>query len=129
MPRHKLRRQIAGRPKFRGFAPEGMGPQGEVSMALEGFEAIRLIDYEGLGQAEAAEKMQVSRQTFGRILREARQALAEALVAGKRLQVGGGCYEIRTPGQGRQFRRRGRGQGRGCGRGRRSDAGPSSLSK
>ncbi|MCG8529888.1 MAG: DUF134 domain-containing protein, partial [Desulfovibrionales bacterium] len=92
MPRQKMKRQIAGRPRFRGFVPEGEDSQGEVAMTLEGFETIRLIDYQGMGQAEAAEQMQVSRQTFGRILREARHALAEALVAGKRLRLGGGCY-------------------------------------
>ena len=128
MPRQKMKRQIAGRPRFRGFTPEGigpedMGPEAEVSMTLEGFEAIRLIDYQGMGQAEAAEQMQVSRQTFGRILREARHALADALVVGKRLRVGGGCYEIRSSGQGGRWRRRG--QGQGCGRGRRAGVDPS----
>ena len=91
-------------------------------MTLEGFETIRLIDYQGMGQAEAAEQMQVSRQTFGRILREARHALAEALVAGKRLRLGGGCYELRSQGQGGRHRRRG--HGRGCGRGRRAGMEP-----
>ena len=125
MPRQKLRRQVAGRPRCRGFAPEGLDFTGEVSMDLEGFEAIRLIDHQGMGQAEAAEQMQVSRQTFGRILREARHALAQVLVEGKRLQVGGGCYEIRSPGQGGRRRRRGGGHGRGCGRGRGPGVEPS----
>lgn len=118
MPRRKLRRQIAGRPMCRGFGPEDMEPLGEVELGLEGFEALRLMDYQGLGQAEAAEQMGVSRQTFGRILREARHALAQALVDGKRLRLGGGCYEIRSPGQGGRCRRRGGGRGRGFGRGR-----------
>ncbi len=106
MPRQKRPRHISGRPQFRRFTPENQIATGETAISLEGFEAIRLIDYQGLGQAEAAELMNVSRQTFGRILKEARFHLTEALVTGKRFRVGGGCYEIRSPGRGQRRRRR-----------------------
>ncbi len=75
-------------------------------MSLEEFEAIKLSDYQGLDQAEAARQMDISRQTFGRILKQARYSLAEALVAGKRIVISGGCYKMR----GRRRRRGGRGQ-------------------
>jgi predicted DNA-binding protein (UPF0251 family) len=77
---------------------------GEVILTLEEFEVIRLIDYQGLDQSGAAQIMNVSRQTVGRVLKSARIKIADALVTAKRLTVQGGCYEMK---------------GRGLGRGRR----------
>jgi uncharacterized protein len=59
----------------------------EVYLSLDELEALRLADYEGLYHEEAAEKMTISRQTFGRILGGARRKLAEALVEGKALRI------------------------------------------
>jgi len=50
-------------------------------------EAIRLVDMEGLYQDAAAEKMGVSRQTIGRILKEARRKIAVTMVNGKALRI------------------------------------------
>ncbi len=107
MPRPKRPRCIASRPVIKGFKPRGTIETGEVVLSLEEFEALRLIDYEGLDQSGAAEVMDVSRQTVGRILKTARFKIAESLVTAKRLTVQGGCYEMR-----------GRGRGRGCRHGR-----------
>jgi len=78
-----------------------------VVLLIEGLEAIRLNDLEGLNQETAAIRMGVSRQTFGRILSEARMVVAEALVMGKVLRIEGGDFEI--PSSRRRRRRRGRG--------------------
>ncbi len=59
-------------------------------IALDEFEALRLADLEGLYQAGAAERMAVSRPTFGRILESAHHKVAEALVRGKALKIEGG---------------------------------------
>jgi predicted DNA-binding protein (UPF0251 family) len=59
----------------------------EVSLSLDEFEAIRLADYEGLYHEDAAEKMMISRPTFGRILNEAHGKVAECLVKGKALKI------------------------------------------
>jgi predicted DNA-binding protein (UPF0251 family) len=59
----------------------------EVNLSLDELEAIRLADYEGLYHEQAAEKMNISRPTFGRILNEARRKLAEVLVDGKALKI------------------------------------------
>jgi len=59
----------------------------EVGLSLDELEAIRLADYEGLYHEQAAEKMKISRPTFGRILGEARLKLAETLVEGKALRI------------------------------------------
>lgn len=115
MPRPKRPRCIVSRPVTRGFIPDGSPEAGEVILSLEEFEAIRVIDFEGMDQTQAAAMMNVSRQTFGRILRSARFNLSKALVTGQRLKVKGGCYEL--SGQ-RPFRGHGRGKGQGRGRGR-----------
>ena len=77
-------------------------------MAIEELEAIRLSDFEHLDQEAAAKMMEISRHTFGRILSDARGKVADALVTGKALRIGGGDYEFR--GRGRHRRRRRRGQ-------------------
>jgi len=59
----------------------------EVSISLDEIEAIRLADYEELYHEEAASKMKISRQTFGRILNEARRKVAECLLKGKALKI------------------------------------------
>mgnify|MGYP005854640877 CR=1 FL=1 len=66
----------------------------QVDLTVEELEALRLADLEGLYQEEAAEMMEVSRQTFQRVLREARRKVAEALIQGKALGVSGGDYVV-----------------------------------
>jgi len=65
-----------------------------VVMTLDEFEAIRLADLDGLYQQEAADQMNVSRTTFGRIVEAARAKLADALVHGKALRIEGGPVEV-----------------------------------
>jgi transposase-like protein len=57
---------------------------------MDEFEAIRLADLDGLYHDKAAERMKVSRQTFGRIIGAARHKVAEALVKGLVLRIEGG---------------------------------------
>ena len=59
----------------------------EVCLSLDELEAVRLADYEGLYHEQAAERMTISRPTFGRILGGARRKLAEALLEGKALRI------------------------------------------
>jgi predicted DNA-binding protein (UPF0251 family) len=76
----------------------------EVILPVEGLETIRLADYQGLDQETAAGMMNVSRQTFGRILAEARAIVADALVMGKVLRIEGGHFEMPPRGRGRHRR-------------------------
>lgn len=71
-----------------------MGVLEEVSLGMDEFEAIRLADLEGLYQEEAAEKMKVSRQTFGNIINSAHKKIAEALIKAKALKIEGGVYTM-----------------------------------
>lgn len=59
----------------------------EVVLNDDEIEAIRLADYDSLYQEEAAEKMKISRQTFGRIIESAHHKVAEALINGKALKL------------------------------------------
>jgi predicted DNA-binding protein (UPF0251 family) len=89
MPRPRCCRRIAGIPGARVFKPAGrpIAEIGEVTLSLEEYEAIRLADFEGLYQEEAAGRMGVSRQTLGRTLESARRKIARALVEGLALRI------------------------------------------
>lgn len=96
MPRPLCTRSVAGNPGFTLFKPDGipMLKLDEVVLSLDEMEALRLADLEGLYQEHAAEKMHVSRQTFGRILISARKKVAEALIQGKALKIEGGKVKL-----------------------------------
>ncbi|MDZ7698508.1 MAG: DUF134 domain-containing protein [Deltaproteobacteria bacterium] len=109
MPRPRKLRSIQAHPVVTAFVPEGVPLKGTETtvLPLEGLEAIKLNDVQGLDQESAAKVMNVSRQTFGRILVEARAIVADALVSGKVLRIEGGHFDIARGGAGRR-RRRGR---------------------
>jgi predicted DNA-binding protein (UPF0251 family) len=96
MPRPKRCRRIGATPGSSYFKPRGipLAALDEIVLSVDEFEAIRLADLEGLYQELAAEKMSVSRQTFGRIVAAAHQKVAEALVRGKALKIEGGAVEL-----------------------------------
>ena len=66
----------------------------EVNLAVDELESIRLADLEGMYQDAAAERMNVSRQTFGNIVNSARRKIADVLVNGKAIRIEGGNFEI-----------------------------------
>ena len=78
------------------FKPRGipLSMLEEVVLTVDELEAIRLADLEHLYQEQAADKMKVSRQTFGRIIESAHKKVAEALVQGKALKIEGGEFEM-----------------------------------
>lgn len=83
------------RPCVESFHPAGRPCDTDpYTIAYEEFEAIRLIDYEGRSQLEAAESLHVSRPTCQRIYESARRTLARALVEGRGLTIGGGTYAV-----------------------------------
>ncbi len=63
-----------------GFAPIKPSTGSPIILGLDHLEALRLHDLDGLDQEQAAARMEVSRQTFGRILKEAHRAIVEAIV-------------------------------------------------
>lgn len=89
-------RRISYLPNVTYFKPAGipMRELEEVSLSLEEAEAIRLKDLQGLDQEQAAEKMNVSRPTFQRMLVSARQKIAEVILNGKAMRIEGGNFEV-----------------------------------
>jgi predicted DNA-binding protein (UPF0251 family) len=75
-----------------GFKPFGISCEksGKVMLLFEEYESIRLTDYDGMTQEEAAAQMQVSRPTFTRIYEQARKTIAKAFVEGKAIAITGG---------------------------------------
>jgi len=96
MARPRLCRRVGGVPGSNYFKPRGIPLLAleQVVLKADEFEAIRLADLAGLYQEQAAEKMNVSRSTFGRIIASAHEKVAEALVAGKALKIEGGEFEM-----------------------------------
>jgi predicted DNA-binding protein (UPF0251 family) len=93
--RPKKYRIVRVDPKISQFSPRGRaGRPDEANLTMDEFEAIRLADFMGLGQIEAAQSMHISQQTFSRILRKARKTIAETLVKGKLIKIQGGYYVI-----------------------------------
>ena len=89
-------RRVAFIPQVVYFKPAGipMRVLEEVSLSVEEAEAIRLKDLEGLEQEECAEKMNISRPTFHRVLASARKKVADALLNGKAIRIEGGNFEL-----------------------------------
>jgi uncharacterized protein len=100
MPRPKCCRQIGALPGRSCFQPEGAtsSSPGEVLLNLDEYEAIRLADLEGLYQEQAAARMNISRQTFGRIVEAAHRKVADVLVHGKILRIEGGSVSLKGEG-------------------------------
>lgn len=96
MPRPPKFRRVEFLPQVTVFKPAGI-PLAELEeevLTVEELEAIRLKDLEGLEQEDCAERMEVSRPTFQRVLSSAREKVAKALIEGKAIRVEGGNYRL-----------------------------------
>jgi predicted DNA-binding protein (UPF0251 family) len=91
-------RRVAYVPGITYFKPAGVPLRAleEMQLSVEEAEAIRLKDLEGLEQEQGAEKMNISRPTFQRVLASARQKIADALLNGKAIRIEGGNFEMST---------------------------------
>lgn len=71
------------------FKPAGipMGHLEEVTLENDELEAIKLGDLLSLSQEEAAEKMKISRATFGRIVNSAHIKIADSIINGKAIKI------------------------------------------
>jgi predicted DNA-binding protein (UPF0251 family) len=81
---------------MQGFKPFGI-PRKDletVVLKFDEYEAIRLLDYDGLMQEQAAIQMNVSRPTLTRIYENARKTIAKALVEGKMIVIEGGNVDF-----------------------------------
>ena len=96
MSRPQQNRRILSPPLMQGFKPFGI-PRKDletVVLKFDEYEAIRLLDYDGLMQEQAAIQMNVSRPTLTRIYENARKTIAKALVEGKMIVIEGGNVDF-----------------------------------
>lgn len=91
-------RRVLSEPSFDYFKPRGIpvARLEEVALTVDEFEAVRLADLECMYQERAAERMKISRQTFGNILGSAHHKIADCLVNGKAIKIEGGVFEMET---------------------------------
>lgn len=94
MPRPYKRRRVCGEPLCDHFVPVGWPERPIVTLTVDEFEAIRLIDHEGLDQQACAQRMGVARTTVQAIYGAARAKLAAFLVDGLALRIAGGDYVL-----------------------------------
>jgi|Deesub1362A_J573_1020465.scaffolds.fasta_scaffold00033_115 hypothetical protein len=96
--RPKGPRWIKEFPKAMLFKPRGLplNTLERVEITIEELEAMRLVDFLGLGQEEAAKMMGVSRKTLWMDLKEGRRKVIEGLIEGKAIELKGSHpYTIR----------------------------------
>ena len=91
VPRPKKGRKVCGLPLSREFLPSAdFVRQESVLLAVDEYEAVRLIDYQGFTQEECAGYMGVARTTVQEIYSRARRKLARMLVEARPLRIDGG---------------------------------------
>jgi len=96
MPRPRKWRKVCCLPDNSRFGPLDCSTNATIAinMTVDEYETIRLIDLEGFTQEECAKQMNIARTTVQGIYEDARKKLAESLVNGKVLWIGGGEYRL-----------------------------------
>jgi len=96
MARPRKWRKVCCLPKSDQFGPlnDKIDPEHIVTMSLDEYETIRLIDLEGFTQEQCAEQMAIARTTVQGIYNNARKKMAELVVNGKGLRIEGGDYKL-----------------------------------
>jgi hypothetical protein len=86
-----MNRTIDGVPSARCYAPQCNTNEQEevVSLLPEEIAVLELIDLQDLEQEQAAAVLGVSRKTIWRDIHEAHRKIADALIHGKALEMGG----------------------------------------
>ncbi|MGB7605023.1 MAG: DUF134 domain-containing protein [Lutisporaceae bacterium] len=96
MPRPRKYRKVCCLPECNRFGPLNapINQAHFITMTVDEYETIRLIDLEGFMQEECAHQMNIARTTVQGIYNEARKKLAQSLVNGKLLRIEGGDYKL-----------------------------------
>ncbi len=94
MARPKRCRRICTEPDFDAFAPSGIPCADTVTLTVEEYETIRLIDLEHCTHQQCAQQMDISRTTVTELYESARYKIADSIVGGKALVISGGNYRL-----------------------------------
>jgi len=92
MAKPKKDRRVQLPPSVVYFKPQGI-PMVQLEqevLTVDEYEAIRLVDKDGLDQQQAAKRMGISRATCARIVESAHKKVAKALTEGKAIRIEGG---------------------------------------
>ena len=97
MSRPHIRRLVKNNPNFSYFKPAGIQKKEleEINLTIDEFEAIRLKDYKKFEQSKCAKKMDISQPTFHRLILQARNKIASAVIEGKAIKIQGGNFKLR----------------------------------
>lgn len=96
MPKPKKNRFVQQPPAVAFFKPQGIPlfQLDQVVLDVDEFEAIRLVDYEGLHLEDAARQLNVSRATCARIIDSAHHKIGNALTHGHAIRIEGGSFVL-----------------------------------
>ncbi len=94
MPRPKRCRRICSEPLNSVFYPSVDNDLEGISLTLDEYEVIRLVDLEGYNHLECAKQMDISRSTVQEIYESARRKIASFIVYGRKLYIRGGNYQV-----------------------------------
>ena len=94
MARPSRCRRICKEPVYDSFLPEGIPCGGQVTLTLDEYEVIRLIDLEKLTHEQCARQMDISRTTVTEVYEAAREKIADCIVNGRPLLIAGGNYRF-----------------------------------
>ena len=95
MPRPPRCRRICQAPQYETFSPEECPGESEsVTLTLDEYEVIRLVDLEKKTHEQCAAQMDISRTTVTEIYETAREKIARCIVLGQRLVIAGGNYRL-----------------------------------
>ena len=94
MARPRKNRMVCDLPEAGGFQPAERSGLPSIVLTVDEYETLRLIDREGLSQAQCGTHMGVARTTVQLIYASARKKVADALVEGRGLRIQGGEYQL-----------------------------------
>jgi len=80
-------RMLRGPSDYSSFSPSSGAPSEPLTLDPDEVEALRLVDYLGLNQEEAAQSMGVSRGTVWRCVDSGRRKLISMVIEGRPLSV------------------------------------------
>lgn len=94
MPRPQRCRRVCKEPVYNCFVPNDALGNDTVTLSIDEYEVIRLVDFEKRTHEQCAAQMDISRTTVTEIYESARYKVADSLLNGKRLIISGGNYRL-----------------------------------
>ena len=94
MPRPQKCRRICFTPQYDSFYPENSQTDDTITLTLDEYEVIRLVDLEKKTHEQCSAQMDVSRTTVTEIYESAREKIADAIINGRSFKIEGGNYRF-----------------------------------